>query len=595
MLWLWAVPALLPVLNFSPWSGWLVFEEFDLLLLGTLAGVYARLAWQARTTLPSKPPKSHPDFTWYALLAATALSGVCSLWRGLEDAGGFQFDWFAGYTDALNSWRVFKSLGFALLFVPLLRWHGAHASKSAQTPLAWGMVSGLTLVTLAILWERAAFPGVFDFSAHYRTVALFWEMHVGGAAIDAYLAISTPFVVWALLAARRPGAWLMVALLALLTAYAGLTTFSRGVYLAMALPLSLLTLLLWFRKHEDRRPGWRARPTAALTLALVLEVVLVLEGGTFMADRLNSAQKDFSSRLEHWQHGLALLRSPTERWLGLGLGRLPANYATQVAGGEFAGVVWHRLEQPADSSSNAFVTLRGPPTRAELGGSFELTQRVQSAAPKLHRVHMDIRVEKEVQLALYLCQRHLLYDRYCHAGFTRVKPVNVMGKPIWQSINVPLRGDTLEASPWYAPRLLLFSVSVVNAGGAADIDNLTLQGQSAPSGLRNSDFSAGMAHWFPAAVSYFVPWHLDNLLLEVLVERGLLGLLVFLVLVVYALWQVLHGPGRRLALSPYWAASLVAVMLVGLVSSVLDVPRVAFLFLLLLFAAIELSRAVPER
>ena len=45
-LWLFALPAALPLLNFSPWTGWLLFEEFDLLILGTLAGGLARLAWR---------------------------------------------------------------------------------------------------------------------------------------------------------------------------------------------------------------------------------------------------------------------------------------------------------------------------------------------------------------------------------------------------------------------------------------------------------------------------------------------------------------------------------------------------------------------
>ena len=36
--WLLVVPACLPFLQFAPWTGWLIFDEFDLLLLGTLAG-----------------------------------------------------------------------------------------------------------------------------------------------------------------------------------------------------------------------------------------------------------------------------------------------------------------------------------------------------------------------------------------------------------------------------------------------------------------------------------------------------------------------------------------------------------------------------
>ncbi len=43
-LWVGVLPAALPLMNLSPWSGWLAFDEFDLLVLATLAGGYARLA-----------------------------------------------------------------------------------------------------------------------------------------------------------------------------------------------------------------------------------------------------------------------------------------------------------------------------------------------------------------------------------------------------------------------------------------------------------------------------------------------------------------------------------------------------------------------
>jgi hypothetical protein len=32
--WLFLVPALLPVIDLAQWTGWLIFEEFDILLLG---------------------------------------------------------------------------------------------------------------------------------------------------------------------------------------------------------------------------------------------------------------------------------------------------------------------------------------------------------------------------------------------------------------------------------------------------------------------------------------------------------------------------------------------------------------------------------
>ncbi len=102
---------------------------------------------------------------------------------------------------------------------------------------------------------------------------------------------------------------------------------------------------------------------------------------------------------------------------------------------------------------------------------------------------------------------------------------------------------------------------------------------SAPDGsplLRNGDFSAGLAHWLPAAQVFFVPWHIDNLYLEMLIERGVAGLVLF------GCWRAGRTGDWRAArvaddMVPWLAASLCGVLALGLVSSVLDVPRVAML------------------
>ncbi len=577
--WLLLVPACLPWLNFSPWTGWLIFEEFDLLLLGALAGGYAHMAYTPQTD--SEPQKN--EILWFpvSLLLLLGTSGLWSLYRGAMDAGGWAFDWFAGYSDALNSLRVFKSLGFALLFVPLLNSRHAPSPTRAGQLLAWGMVLGLLQVTLAVLWERAAFPGVFDFSTHFRTVALFWEMHVGGAAIDAYLALSTPFVVWTLIQARRPLAWTGAAVLTLLAGYACLTTFSRGVYGAVLGSLIVLGVLLWIQKHQNaalmaassagRRhwfTGWRPKASVMLLLALLLEVALVLGAGSFMMKRLDTADRDLNSRLTHWQHGLDLLQQPADWLLGIGLGRFPDHYASQVPRGEFSGSM-----TPGDG----FVTLLGPVSRNSLAGSYALTQRLSGVTAGQHWVSLQVRAHARTDVYFDLCERHLLYDGNCQGAFVRIAP----GKQAWQTLVLPLRGPALSGGPWYAPRLHMFSLAIANAGGAADFDNVKLVRTQGPSLLENGDFSQGLAHWFPAAQSYFVPWHMDNLYLEMLVERGGLGLLLWLMLMHYTLWHAVFGRARSHELAPFLTASLCGVLLVGLVSSVMDVPRVAFLMYLL--------------
>ena len=42
--WLVVLPALLPLIGFAPWTGWITFEEVDLLVLAVAAGGYARLS-----------------------------------------------------------------------------------------------------------------------------------------------------------------------------------------------------------------------------------------------------------------------------------------------------------------------------------------------------------------------------------------------------------------------------------------------------------------------------------------------------------------------------------------------------------------------
>ncbi|WP_158025679.1 O-antigen ligase family protein [Rhodoferax antarcticus] len=593
-LWLWLVPACLPWLNFSPWTGWIVFEEFDLLLLAALAGAYARMAWESQKDA-YRPATTAPKL----LIGMLAVSGLWALQRGLLDAGGFQFDWFASYSDALNSWRVFKSLGFALLFIPLLQREVSRNTTGAAGDMAAGIVSGLACLVLATFWERMAFPGLLDFSAPYRTVALFWEMHVGGAAIDAYLALTVPFVVWALSATLRPLPWAALALLALGVGYTCLTTFSRGVYLAVLGPLILLPFLLWLQKHarhgtdpwrslrhQATLPSWWTKASVALGVVLMLEVVVVLQSGSFMSKRLASTEQDLSSRVEHWKNGVGMLKGSSDWLLGIGLGRLPANYAAQVPNEEFPGdALWHPEPLPKPQGQG-FVTLLGPKTRQSLGGVLELTQRVSLSKPSGYRARLDVRVKHNTRIELYLCERHLLYDRACQAAFLRVKPVTSAGHPVWQSLTVTMEGDELGPDSRWVPRLKMFSMSVIDAGGSADIDNVALMGDQPQNLLSNGDFSAGLAHWLPAAQSYFLPWHLDNLFLELLVERGVLGLLACLLLVMTALWHLALGRARLQPTAPYLAASIIGVLLVGLVSSVMDVPRVAFLFFLLNFMAL---------
>ena len=616
--WLFALPAGLPALNWSPWTGWIGIEEFDIFVLAAVAAGYARLAWHA-----DERPLAMSRTAWVGVFALAFITAL-GLWRGIADAGGWRFGWFQGYTEPLNSLRVAKSLIHALLLLPLLRREWLADADAAFRRFAFGMVAGAAVLTAAVFWERAAFPGLLDLVSPYRTVGLFWEMHVGGAAIDAYVVLCTPFVAWALWAARTRGQWLAAALFSLLWGYACLTTFSRGAYLGAAVSLLVLGLLLPQARARQWWPaaravafvlgsavllalvldGWgygaaalallalsaafwlrwragalrRQRQLAAglLGLALIFEAVVMLGPDSFMSSRVVKSAVDYESRTAHWARGIALLHSPADWLFGLGLGRLPANYDRFVSRGEFSGSVdWRN-----NAEEGGHVQIAGPRTRAELGGHHALTQRVPLRPS--YQFALDLQVDKTADLYVRVCESHLLYDGVCQSAVRRVVTTDAVlaestAKPGWQRHEIALSGAALHSGVWFAPRQAVLSISVLSAGRFVDVDNVTLGSAADEDLLENGNFSAGMAHWLPSAQSYFLPWHIDNLFVETLVERGLLGLLVLSVMAGAALvpmWRRADGAG---AASPFVCAAFSGLLCVGLVSSVFDVPRVALL------------------
>ncbi len=573
-LWLLVLPAALPLASLAPRTGWFTFDEFDMLVAGAVAGGFAR-----RALWPTPPAGPTPRPIIAGALIFTGI-GVFGVLRGVCDAGTVTLGLFQGYTNTSNSIRLFKPLIYVLLVLPLL-WHSmrdAAAAALAADRLARGMLLGLFFVLLAVLQERVAYPGLFDFSSPYRTVALFWEMHVGGGAIDAYLALAAPFVAWALWSARSAPGWSAAAIVALLTEYACLTTFSRGVYLAVIGPLLVLGVYLAKRRLNDAsaRPAFRAHPAVigALLLAMALQALLVLGANSFMLSRIGNSERDLRSRLAHWQQGLNLLKAPTEWLFGIGLGRLPSHYAATARSGEFPGTVALEREQ-----TNFVARLAGPRSLPALGGLYGLTQRVPIKVGPPLTVRLDYRAGQASRMRLSVCEMHLLYERHCQTGQLLVEPT----AGAWRSVRVGLEGPPLTAGAWYAPRAAVFSVSVLDANADAELDNLSLKGADGAEQLRNGGFTQQLARWFPVARSQFLPWHIDNLYLELLIERGMSGLLAFLLLAGLAAWRLTFGPARRCAISPFLLASLAGAMTVGLVSSIMDVPRVAFgLFLVVL-------------
>lgn len=730
------VPASLPAIGLAPWTGWMTFEELDILVLALCAGGYSRHALAGTPTVY----RERSSFLLIILAALTAASITVSMTRGFIDAGGFSFDWFQGYDGPMNSVRIGKSFFLALLLVPLFSKGRTVPEDNASRRLALGIAIGLGTASLAALWERLAYTGLLNFSSDYRTTALFWEMHVGGAALDGWLLLTIPFSIWALKHSRNVVQILISLCLAALTAYVALTTFSRGVYLALliALPLlawqtrkpatasshqpwgfarwivaivllglmaslvfggsgyrgllallglivvslpmpallkkltvreclvgiavgvlsgallvsladfvpkgpyvlytltfSLVVLLAYAPRLTSNKHAhllaticivalmasaldvanhwggteallgmcgslslvilmlaWAACSNQSLwpddmhwrggltTAAIVVcGVVAVFSGGKYMEDRFSTSSKDLDGRLSHWQQALSMLQTPWDIAFGKGLGRFPANYFFAIPDSAFPGT--YQIDQ---DGTNNWLSLVGPRHSISFGDMLRISQRLPQGAQAPFEVAFKVKARTNVTVHAEVCAKHLLYEDGCAIGHARVAAKD--GE--WQTVRMPLTGSKVYGGKWYAPRFKTFSLGVLSRSGWADIDDIVLAGHGDSNLLINGNLSDGMKHWFMTSDRDHMPWHAKNLFVNVVFDQGLFGGAAFLLLTLGALWRLNLGKARGHELSPYLTAAIVGFLIVGLFDSLMDVPRVAFLYYFLVLCALSI-------
>jgi hypothetical protein len=451
-------------------------------------------------------------------------------------------------------------------------------SERVQRLFATGIVTGLLGLVCVAVWERSAFPGLFQFSLPYRTIALFWEMHMGGAALDAYLVLTAPFTIWLLMTVVGRIHWVGAATFLVLCVYVWLTTFSRGVYVAVAVPLLILCVMLFVRRSSPQiaAPAWRKKANYFLIVMVLAETTGIFIGSTFLRDRMSESDKDWGGRIHHWKQGIGLLDRPRDWLIGIGLGRFPAHYSRSSQENEFSGEL--KWVAPTLQTPQAYVRLRGPQTRPELAGLFRLTQRVGALSIDDHQVSLKVRNLEPIDLTVSLCEKHLLYEAACQRANFHVSGAG----GLWRSINAKLVGPKFDAAAWYGPRFGELAIAVASTGSSVDIAEVQLQGLCDTCAIKNPDFSGGTANWFYSGKSYYLPWHIDNAYLELLIEQGLVGLSLISLMIVTALYCLLGESLKYSALSAYLATGIAGIVLLGLISSFIDMPRVAFLLWLMI-------------
>lgn len=548
------LPAMLPILDFAPWSGRFYLDEFDLLLLTCLSIGYARMP-------PRSDSKPHANIHFVLVSGLLMLSFAVSTIRGLMPWQILDANAFTNYNSLFNALRIGKGALWAFLCFGLLQRFVA-AEIDTKRPFAIGMVSGLLMTVVVILWERLTFASLFDFANDYRVTGLFSSMHTGGAYIECFLAVAMPFLVALIFQTRGWTNRLAGALLLLATTYALMVTFSRNGYAAYGVAAAIILFFALFKSAQQQQRIILAVMMAGAMLAVAIPVFT----GQFAQHRISSVGKDYGVRQSHWEDALNI-RSPdwATTLFGMGLGRYPASHYLLSGEGSHAGSYQLRTE-----GDNTFLRLgSGDPIYVEQIVSIEPHQN--------YVLRLNVRTNQPAEkISVLICEKWLL------TSFDCLEIALVAGSEAgkWSSLKVPFASGMLGANPWFASKPVKFALRNLQGKSTIDIGNVQLETASGQNLLLNGDFSKEMDHWF-FSTDYHLQWHTHSLPVAVLFDQGWFGAITWCLFLIIVIKYALGGARRGDLHAAAALAAICGFIVLGLFDTLVDAPRFLFLLLLL--------------
>lgn len=344
----------------------------------------------------------------------------------------------------------------------------------------------------------------------------------------------------------------------------------------------LLLPVLWPRAAQGLTSlSWRGRALWGGQLLAVTAVLAALGGGSYIAQRASTSEQDLQNRRVHWHQVLDLLSGPEDWLLGKGVGRfVPTNY---LEGPQAERIGDFRLQQDA---AGPVLQLRAGLHGQDWGSMQRVMQRIDRPQGPL-RLQLRVRAVQAIELQMEVCERQLIYGSHC-----LIKTVMVAPKPgSWQDLDVdmgpsPPRGDTARA-----PRRVAFSMALRTRGALAEIASVQLSDVTGPL-LQNGDFSKDLARWFFSSDLHHLPWHTKSLPLHILFEQGALGLGLVGLMLSAVLWRASVGAARGHPLAAPLVGGLLGLVVVGLFDSLIDAPRLGFVFYLLLLIGLGLRAPI---
>lgn len=567
--WLLLVPAALPVLDLAPWTGRFFVDEFDALLAATLL----LRAWRCALAAHAAPPASiaHRSLVLFCLSAGIAL--LVGAWP-LPALG---LNGLNHYYSPYNGVRLAKGLVWALLLWPLLRAALSADHAGTQRRLALGMGLGVFAAALGVGWERLLFTGLFEFDSSYRAVGLFSAMHTGGAYIEAYFALALPFLAWWTWSSRRWPARLAGSAMLAIGSYALLVSYARAGYLAAAVAL-LVLLLAPSLQRRPRAPDartTRAAPwplLAGLTLLAAL-AFMIMQGDT-MQRRYASSAQDLATRVAHWHDALRMMAlTPAGVLTGMGLGSYPRTFFLHSSEG-----VTPTYQALHAEHGDAYLAIAA-------GDPLYFEQSVRLHPHRRYQLSFRARsADVDAALAVPICEKWLLYSHNCIWQSFAIGDTHGQ----WQRFSASLNSAALGALPRPFVRPLKLSMFNPAEGSLVDIDDVSLKDDAQHEQLRNGDFGKGMDFWFFSSNNH-LPWHLENTWLLIAFEQGLFGLLTFAALVLCAVATLTRRLRAGDTFAAALAAALAAFLVLSLLDSVFDFPRMSMMVYLILLLSLHVA------
>jgi len=553
--WLVILPALLPIFDFTQWTGRQLLDEFDAVLLMTLFVGLWRYAGQ--------PVKVSSSNLTKVILTAFLISYFISVATSLLPIQSLNENSFSSPYSNYSALFIAKGIVFAIGIFLLIGKQSA-LDLAVDRYFSAGMVFGLLFASLSVIWERFAYTSLGDFNETFRVAGLFSSMNTGGPHLDAFLISAFPFVLMLAIQTKNYGLKILYYAILACGTYAVMMTFSRAAFASLI--IIILIILAWhiflFRREnfEHRTRGMSILITSGALCAIIVPVLL----GTFMQSRLAITSSDLYIRINNWSEAMNIMNDKwTSKLFGMGIGRYPVSYQLLAANNNRPAI--HVFEK---ENENIFLRIGN-------GSTIYVEQIVSPKPNSEYQLTLHARtLSEQGKLNVLLCDRTFLIGFNCESVTLIVKKNN--GK--WQSFNVTLNSRSVGGN-----KFRLSKLSFENGGSTApiDIDNISIHTQQGSDLLFNGDFQVGSDFWYFSSPNNYSPWRVENIFLQVLFEQGWLGFILFSILVTVTITRLVNYTVNGSAFAVSILASFLGIIIIGTFDSMFDSPRLVLLLGLL--------------